>query len=71
MDIVLGIWGKVLAAKNADTGVVAVKVVENTGGGYLVFTQEGNEEFDVWVEDLDEAREFLEEFDIDWSGADS
>ena len=71
MSLHLGVWGKVVGGGPADARVVAVKVIESAGGGYLVLTREDRGEFDFWVEDLEQAQEFLDDFEVDWTERDT
>ena len=62
VDLVLDTWGKVASGGS----ILAVKVVVAPGGGYLVLTREERGEFDSWVETLEEAEEYLEDFKVEW-----
>lgn len=44
----------------------AVKVVESDGGGFFLITREEENEFDVWVESLEELKSDLDSLQVDW-----
>jgi len=68
MDFPTGVWGRVTRPPNDEPDMLAVRIENEKGGSFLIFTREPDGEFDTWVESRKDVVDYLSTFSVDWGG---